>query len=213
MGLDGEKRRCRVVSSNAGHCLFAGIASQERAERVAQTLLAAESYSGWGIRTISSAESRFNPMAYHNGSVWPHDNAIIAYGMAKYGLTQQANRVFSGMFEAAMYFDLHRMPELFCGLSKEAGEGPVLYPVACAPQAWSAASMFLLFQACLGIQVDGIRKQVTLVRPTLPDFLNEVSIINLQAGDSSLDIDVMRQRDGVGVTVKNAKNSPAVVCL
>jgi glycogen debranching enzyme len=133
--------------------------------------------------------------------------------MAKYGLTQQANRVFSGMFEAAMYFDLHRMPELFCGLSKEAGEGPVLYPVACAPQAWSAASMFLLFQACLGIQVDGIRKQVTLVRPTLPDFLNEVSIINLQAGDSSLDIDVMRQRDGVGVTVKNAKNSPAVVCL
>lgn len=213
MALDGEKRRCCVVSSNAGHCLFAGIASQERAERVAQTLLADESYSGWGIRTISSAESRFNPMAYHNGSVWPHDNALIAYGMAKYGLTRQANRVFSGMFEAAMYFDLHRMPELFCGFSKEDGEGPVLYPVACAPQSWSAASMFLLFQACLGIQVDGIRKQVKLVRPTLPDFLNEVRIINLQIGDSSLDIDVMRHGDGVGVTAKNAKNGSAVVCL
>jgi glycogen debranching enzyme len=117
------------------------------------------------------------------------------------------------MFEAAVYFDLHRMPELFCGLSKEGGEGPVLYPVACAPQSWSAASMFLLFQACLGIQVDGIREQVTFVRPTLPDFLNEVRITNLQVGDSSLDIDVMRQRDGVGVTVKNAKNGPAVVCL
>lgn len=213
MALDGEKRRCCVVSSNAGHSLFAGIASQERAERVAQTLLAVESYSGWGIRTVSSAESRFNPMAYHNGSVWPHDNALIAYGMGRYGLTQQANRVFSGMFEAAMYFDLHRMPELFCGLSKKDGEGPVLYPVACAPQAWSAASMFLLFQACLGIQVDGIEKQVKLVQPTLPDFLNEVRITNLQVGDSSFDIDVMRQRDGVEVTVKNAKNGPRVMCL
>jgi glycogen debranching enzyme len=213
MALDGEKRRCCVISSNAGHCLFAGIASQERAERVAQVLLAAESYSGWGIRTISRGESRFNPMAYHNGSVWPHDNAIVAYGMARYGLTQQANRVFGGMFEAAIYFDLHRMPELFCGFSKEDGEGPVLYPVACAPQAWSAASMFLLFQACLGIQVDGIGKQVKFVQPTLPDFLNEVHITNLQIGDSSLDIHVMKQRDDVGVMVKKAKNGPSVVCL
>ena len=213
MALDGEKRRCCVVSSNAGHSLFAGIATQERAERVAQTLLAGESYSGWGIRTISSAESRFNPMAYHNGSVWPHDNALIAHGMARYGLTQQANHVFSGMFEAAIYFDLHRMPELFCGFSKEDGEGPVLYPVACAPQSWSAASMFLFFQACLGIQVDGIGKQVKLIRPTLPDFLNDVRIINLQIGDSSLDLHVMRQRDGVEVTVTDARNGPSVVCL
>jgi glycogen debranching enzyme len=208
MALDGKKRRCCVVSSNAGQCLFSGVASEERAERVAKTLLAAESYSGWGIRTISSGESRFNPMAYHNGSVWPHDNALTAYGMAKYGLTQQASQVFTGMFEAAMYFDIHRMPELFCGFSKEKGEGPVLYPVACAPQAWSAASMFLLFQACLGIQVDGLRKQVTFFRPTLPDFLTEVCIINLQVGDSSLDIDVERQRDGVGVKVRSTKTLP-----
>jgi glycogen debranching enzyme len=211
LGLDGEKRRCCVVSSNAGHCLFAGIASQERAALVAQTLLASESYSGWGIRTISTAETRFNPMAYHNGSVWPHDNALIAYGMARYGMTRQANQVFNGMFKAAMYFDLHRMPELFCGFEKEAGEGPVLYPVACAPQAWSAASMFMLFQACLGIHVDGIRQQVTLARPTLPCFLNEIRIINLQVGDSSLDLYLTRQDAGVGVTVKNSRNSPAVV--
>jgi glycogen debranching enzyme len=211
LALDGEKRRCCVVSSNAGHCLFAGIASQERAERVARTLLAAESYSGWGIRTISSAETRFNPMAYHNGSVWPHDNALIAHGMARYGLTRQAKHVFNGMFGAAMYFDLHRMPELFCGFSREIGEGPVLYPVACAPQAWSAASMFMLFQACLGIQVNGLKNQVTLVGPTLPDFLDQIRIVNLSVGDSSLDLDLVRQNDGVGVTVKNARNGPAVV--
>lgn len=202
MALDGEKRPCCVVSSNAGQCLFTGIASQVRAERIAQTLLSAESYSGWGIRTISNGEARFNPMAYHNGSVWPHDNALTAFGMAKYGLTQQASQVFTGMFEAAMYFDMHRMPELFCGFSREKGEGPVLYPVACAPQAWSAASMFLLFQACLGIQVDGREKQITFFRPTLPNFLNDVRITNLQVGDSSFDIDIERHKDGVEAKVK-----------
>jgi glycogen debranching enzyme len=213
VALDGEKRCCRVVSSNSGQCLFGGIATQERAERIAQTLLMGESYSGWGIRTISSSESRFNPMAYHNGSVWPHDNALIAYGMAKYGLTQQVNRVFNGMFEAAMCFDLHRMPELFCGFSRETGEKPVLYPVACAPQAWSAGSMFLLFQACLGIKVDGVSRQVALVRPTLPDFLSEIRIVNLQVGNSSLDLDVMRRGEDVGVTVRRNNNNLAVVLM
>jgi hypothetical protein len=129
--------------------------------------------------------------------------------MAKYGLTRQASHVFNGMFEAAMYFDLHRMPELFCGLSKETGEGPVLYPVACAPQ---AASMFMLFQACLGIQVDGIRNQVKFVRPTLPDFLDEIRIVNLRVGDSALDLDLVRQSDGVGLTVKNARNGRPSRC-
>jgi glycogen debranching enzyme len=152
-------------------------------------------------------------MAYHNGSVWPHDNALIAYGLARYGLTRQANHVFEGMFEAAMYFDLHRMPELFCGFSKGVGEGPVLYPVACAPQAWSAASMFMLFQASLGIQVDGIRKRLALVRPTLPDFLHEIRIANLRVGDSTLDLDLVRQSDGVGVTVKHSRNDLAVVLV
>ena len=112
-----------------------------------------------------------------------------------------------------MYFDLHRMPELFCGFSKEDGEGPVLCPVACAPQAWSAASMFLLFQACLGIKVDGIRNQVTFVRPTLPDCMTEVRIVHLQLGDSSLDVDVKKERDGIAVTAKNATTGPSVVCL
>lgn len=213
IALDGEKRRCCVVTSNPGQCLFTGIATKERAERVVATLTSEESYSGWGIRTVSSAESRFNPMAYHNGSIWPHDNALIAYGMARYGMTQQASQVFKSLFDAAMYFDLHRMPELFCGFSREAGEGPVLYPVACAPQAWSAASVFLLFQACLGIQVDGVKKQIVLVRPMLPDFLNAVHILGLQVGSASVDLDVMRHGDDVGVTVRSNSENIAVVLM
>lgn len=213
IALDGKKKRCCVVTSNAGQCLFTGIALPERAARVAKTLLSEESYSGWGIRTVSSAESRFNPMAYHNGSVWPHDNALIAYGMAKYGLAKQVNRVFKGVFEAAMYFDLHRMPELFCGFAQEIGEGPVLYPVACAPQAWSAASVFMLFQACLGIQVDGIKGQVVLSRPTLPDFLSELRIMNLRVGGASIDFDVTRQGEDVSVAVRGNKNNIAVVLM
>ena len=213
MALDGDKRACRIVTSNAGQCLFTGIATAERATRVANTLLSDETYSGWGVRTVSSSASRFNPMAYHNGSIWPHDNALIAYGMARYGLTKQANRIFTGIFEAAMYFDLHRMPELFCGFSREAGEGPVLYPVACAPQAWSAASVFLLCQACLGVQVNAEKKQVRFVRPSLPEFLGEIHIINLQVGDASIDIDVIRQGEDVGITVRSATNDLAVVLV
>jgi len=213
MALDGDKRPCRIVTSNAGQCLFTGIATPERAARIAETLLLDETYSGWGVRTVSSSESRFNPMAYHNGSVWPHDNALIAYGMARYGLAKQVNRLFTGLFEAAMYFDLHRMPELFCGFSREPGEGPVLYPVACAPQAWSAASVFLLCQACLGVQVNAEKKQVRFVRPSLPEFLGDIHIINLQVGDASIDIDVIRQGDDVGITVRNATNDLAVVLV
>jgi glycogen debranching enzyme len=213
MALDGNKRACRIVTSNAGQCLFTGIATAERAARTATTLLADESYSGWGVRTVSGSAVRFNPMAYHNGSIWPHDNALIAYGMAKYGLMKQANRIFTGLFEAAMYFDLHRMPELFCGFLREPGEGPVLYPVACAPQAWSAASVFLLCQACLGVQINAEKKQVRFVRPSLPEFLTDIHILNLQVGDASIDIDVMRLGEDVGITVRNATNDLSVVLV
>lgn len=212
MALDGDKRQCCVVSSNAGQCLFTGIATPRRATLVAEKMLSKDCFSGWGVRTISSSEARFNPMSYHNGSVWPHDNALIAYGMAQYGLGQKSAQVFEGLFGAAMYFDLHRMPELFCGFSQEAGGGPVLYPVACAPQAWSAASLLMLFQACLGIHVDGIKKQVILDRPTLPSFLKDVRITNLQVEDATLDFDVAGVGDDVSVTVKsNVSNIPVVI--
>src|SRR5262249_27503072 len=148
LALDGHKRPCRVRTSNAGQCLFTGIADPGRARRVAGTLLSPASFSGWGVRTVAASEARYNPMAYHNGSVWPHDNALIALGLARYGLAEEALAIWAGLFEAGLYFDLHRMPELFCGFPKDPGEGPVGYPVACSPQAWSAASVFLLFPAC-----------------------------------------------------------------
>ena len=167
LALDGEKRPCRVRASNAGHCLFTGIAGPERAERVAETLLGPDSFSGWGVRTVAASESRYNPMSYHTGSVWPHDNALIAHGLSRYGLTEKSLQIWNGLFAAGMYFELQRMPELFCGFSQDAGEGPVLYPVACAPQAWSAASVFLLLQACLGLEISAPQTRISFIRPTI----------------------------------------------
>jgi glycogen debranching enzyme len=211
LALDGEKRCCRVVTSNAGQCLFTGIATPERARRVADTLLSKQTYSGWGVRTVSSTEYRFNPMSYHNGSIWPHDNALIALGLARYGMAEEAGRIFAGLFDAAMYIDLHRMPELFCGFSREVGEGPVLYPVACAPQAWAAASVFLLCQATLGIEVDAASKQVRFLRPILPPFLDEVSITNLDVGGKVVDIDITRHGKEVAVALRKGTDEISLV--
>jgi len=148
IALDGDKKLCRVRSSNAGHCLFAGIASPDHARRVAATLMSSESFSGWGIRTIAVTESRYDPMSYHNGSIWPHDNAIIAAGFARYGLKKVATSIFQALFAASTHFELNRMPELFGGGGRQPGIGPVRYPVSCSPQTWSACAVFLLLQAC-----------------------------------------------------------------
>jgi glycogen debranching enzyme len=201
LALDGDKQPCRIRSSNAGHCLFAGIAAPDRAARVARGLLAPESFSGWGVRTLPTTEPRYNPMAYHNGSVWPHDNALIAHGFARYGMPGLAARLLGGLFEAGTYFDLNRMPELFCGFDREPGEGPTPYPVACAPQAWAAGSGFLLLQACLGLTVSGLNRQVWFARPTLPAFLTEVRIGDLAVGGVTLDLLLVRHGDDVGVNV------------
>jgi glycogen debranching enzyme len=152
IALDGEKKLCRVRSSNAGHCLFAGIASPDRAARVAATLMNVESFSGWGIRTIAATESRYDPMSYHNGSIWPHDNALIAAGFARYGLTREAEAIFRALLDASTHFELNRMPELFGGFSREPGADPALYPVSCSPQTWSACAIFLLIDACSGTE-------------------------------------------------------------
>ncbi len=201
LALDGDKRPCRVRSSNAGHCLFAGIVTPDRAARVARGLMAPESFSGWGVRTLATTEQGYNPMAYHNGCVWPHDNALIALGFARYGMSALAVQVLTGLFEAGTYFDLKRMPELFCGFDRDAGEGPTPYPVACAPQAWAAGSVFLLLQACLGLTVSGLDRQVWFARPTLPPFLSEVHIDNLTVGGAALDLLLVRHGDEVGVNV------------
>jgi glycogen debranching enzyme len=201
LALDGDKRPCRVRSSNAGQCLFAGIAEPARAARVARGLMSAGSFSGWGVRTLDVGEVRFNPMAYHNGSVWPHDNALIAYGFCRYGMPELAARLLAGMFEAGTHFDLHRMPELFCGFAREAGEGPTLYPVACAPQAWAAASVFMLLQASLGLWVSGTERRVWFTRPRLPLFLREVRITNLSVAGATADLLLIRHEEDVSVNV------------
>ena len=201
LALDGQKRPCRVRSSNAGHCLFTGIASPERARRTADTLLDLESFSGWGIRTLPAGERRYNPMSYHNGSIWPHDNALIAAGFRRYDLPALAVQPFAGLFDASVFVDLHRLPELFCGFKRRPGEGPTLYPVACAPQAWAAGAVYLLLQACLGLEIDATRRRVTFTRAALPEFLQKVWIRNLTIADASVDLLLERHPQDVGISV------------
>lgn len=213
LALDGEKRRCRVRASNAGQCLLGGIAAADRAERVARNLLTPDFFSGWGIRTLATTEVRYNPMAYHNGAVWPHDNALIAFGAARYGLKEVSLAVTSGLFYAGTYFDLNRMPELFCGFDRESGEGPVPYPVACAPQSWAAGSVYLLIQACLGLEVNGVERRVLLHRPRLPAFIPELRITNLNVAGAILDLYLPRRGDDVGVNVVRRVGEAAVVVI
>ena len=213
LALDGDKQPCRVRSSNAGQCLFSEIAAADRAAKVGQALLQPDLFSGWGIRTVGASEPRYNPMGYHVGSVWPHDNALIASGMARYGMATEVTRVFTGLFDAAMYFDLHRIPELFCGFPRDEGQGPILYPVACAPQSWSAAAVFLMFQACLGLRVDAITSRVSLVRPTLPPFLSRAKIVNLRVGNARADLLVVRHEHDVTVNVLRRSGDIDVVVV
>ncbi|MBY2943952.1 amylo-alpha-1,6-glucosidase [Rhizobium leguminosarum] len=200
LALDGDKRPCRVRSSNAGHALFTGIAYPERAAQVAHTLMGASSFCGWGIRTIPSTEARYNPMSYHNGSIWPHDNAMIASGLARYGYRAEAARIFEGLFAASTYIDLRRLPELFCGMSRQRAQGPTFYPVACAPQAWAAAAPLLLLQSCLGLEFDPNGRQISFDEPTLPSFVDDVTLRNLRL--SNCTVDVALRRSGRQVVVK-----------
>jgi glycogen debranching enzyme len=201
LALDGNKEPCRVHSSNAGHLLFSGMIRDDRARLVAADLLRPHFFTGWGIRTIARGEARYNPMSYHNGSIWPHDNALIALGLARYGLKHSVEHVFKGLFEAATYMDLRRLPELFCGFRRERHRGPTLYPVACAPQAWASATPFTLLEAALGLEFDVERSEIRLRNPRLPPFLNEVILRGLQLGSSSVDIRVNRHGDDVSMEV------------
>ncbi len=199
LALDGKKRACRVRSSNAGHCLFTGIAGREHAHRTAQTLFDPDFFSGWGIRTVASGEARYNPLSYHNGSVWPHDNALIAQGLARYGLKNLAGKVMLALMDVSSNLELHRLPELFCGLERRTGEGPTLYPVACSPQAWAAAAPFMLVQSCLGLNVDGAERRVLFERPCLPEGIPQLSIRGLRVGNASVDLFFERQADTVRI--------------
>jgi glycogen debranching enzyme len=211
LALDGRKQLCRVRASNAGHCLYAGIASDERAERLAATLLSDASYSGWGIRTLAQTEAHYNPMSYHNGSIWPHDNALIAAGLARYGRKAEVLRVLTGLFDASLSFDLHRLPELFCGFGRRPDESPTQYPVSCAPQSWASGSVLMLLQACLGLDVRGAERKVVFADPVLPEFLREVHIDGLRVGEASVDLYLVRHREDVGINVVRREGRVNVV--
>jgi glycogen debranching enzyme len=211
LALDGDKRPCRVRASNAGQVLLSGIAAPDRAARVADLLLEPAFFSGWGIRTLAASEARYNPMSYHNGSVWPHDNALIARGFARYGLRAPTLRVFSGLFEAAAYMDLRRLPELFCGFRRLPGTGPTFYPVACSPQAWASAAPFALLEACLGPEFDPTLQEVRFRQPRLPEFLDEVIIRKLTLGDSRFDVMLRRYGNEVSVNLLDRQGEGRVV--
>jgi glycogen debranching enzyme len=214
LALDGQKRPCLVRSSNPGHCLYTGIVDPDRARRVAASLLSPEMFSGWGIRTIAAGEARFNPMSYHNGSIWPHDNALAAAGFARYRLSEAAMRVMSAQFDASLFVELRRMPELFCGFRRRTDEGPTLYPVACAPQAWAAGSVFLLLQACLGLSVDALEGMVSVVHGQLPPFIQHITVrgLTLKPG-ASVDLLFERHAHDVGVTVLDRRGDVAVAVM
>jgi glycogen debranching enzyme len=202
IALDGQKRQCLVRSSNAGHALYCGITGMDRARSIADDFLTEHYYSGWGIRTIAEGEARYNPMSYHNGSVWPHDNALIAAGCSRYGFTGHACKILSGLYETAAHLELSRLPELLCGFRRRAGKGPVLYPTACSPQAWSAGASFLMLQSSVGLFVDALARQVVLRHPVLPEFVEHVNIFNLAVGDAMLDLRLFRSGGSVAVTVE-----------
>ena len=200
-------------TSNAGHALFTGIADPDRARRTADTLLSRDSFSGWGIRTIAQGEARYNPMSYHNGSVWPHDNALIALGLARYGFKAEAARVFAGLFDAAVHQEPRRLPELFCGFMRRPHRGPTAYPVACSPQAWAAAAPFSLLGACLGLELAHERNQIRFRDPVMPDFLDEVVIRNLRLGASRVDVRLHRYGRDVTANVLAREGSLRVAVL
>ncbi|HVT15635.1 MAG TPA: glycogen debranching N-terminal domain-containing protein [Thermoanaerobaculia bacterium] len=213
LALDGDKRPCAVRASNAGHCLFAGIAAPERARRVAATLLSEGSFSGWGIRTLDAGEARYNPMSYHNGSVWPHDNALIAAGFSRYGMVAESTRVLAAIGDACAFFDLRRMPELFCGFPRRSHEGPILYPVACAPQAWAAAAVFLLLQAAMGLAIDAPRGQIRFDSPELPKTLKSLTIRGLKVGGARLDLTLQRHTRDIGIVLDRKEGDVEVVVV
>ena len=201
LALDGAKRPCKVRSSNVGHLLMTGMVPPGRAARIVAGLMSRNFFSGWGIRTIPAGEARYNPMAYHNGSVWPHDNALIAIGLARYGYKDEASRLFAGLFDASLYADLRRLPELFCGFARQRGEGPVRYPVACSPQAWAAATLPSLLQSTLGIRFDPFTVTVHFERPRLPPFLDEVTLFNLAVGGGRVTVHLKRVGNEVALNV------------
>ena len=212
IALDGDGEPCRSIGSNAGHLLFTGLPLATRAHKVTRRLLSAEFRTGWGVRTLAQGQARFNPMSYHNGSVWPHDTALAAAGMAEYGERDAVALLLGEIYAAAAHFHL-RLPELFCGFTRQPGEPPIAYPVACLPQAWAAGSVFLMLQACLGVKVDALEGVVTVDRPVLPAGIDRLTISNLQVGEATVDLAFQRVDGHTVVMPRNRRGDVSVRSL
>src|SRR5438477_573765 len=209
--LDAEKRQVRTVVSNPGYGLYCDIVDPELAAQMARRLLAPDMFSGWGIRTMSKSAAAYNPMSYHNGSVWPHDNAFIAAGLKRYGFIKETNRVATAMFDAAIQADYMRLPELFCGFTRRSPNRPVSYPVACSPQAWAAGAPFLVLQGMLGISARAHENLLTVNKPHLPPWLNNVELRGLRVGTSTLSLVFRREGDITGFSLLSRDGDVRVV--
>lgn len=196
LALDGRKAPCRVKTSNPGHVLMTDLATPERARQVGETLMSPQLFCGWGVRTVAADAARFNPMSYHNGSVWPHDNAIIGIGLTRWGLKPALEKIFEGLSAAQSYQPDRRLPELFCGFPRKPRRGPISYPVSCSPQAWASAATFGLIGALLGLEIDAGRKRVEIERPLLPRFANDITLRGIRVGNASADIRFARMGSG-----------------
>jgi glycogen debranching enzyme len=201
LALDGRKRQVASVTSNPGHCLYCGIVEPHRADAVARRLMAADMFSGWGVRTLSSECPAYNPMSYHNGSVWPHDNAILAAGLKRYGHQEAVQRIAGCLFEVAAHTRDSRLPELYCGFERSERAAPVAYPVACIPQAWAAAAPFQILQALLGISANAPARALTIEHPTLPEWLGSVTLRRLRVGEASVTLDFKRDERATSFTL------------
>jgi glycogen debranching enzyme len=211
LALDRAGQPCRVITSNAGHLLWTRLISESRAHIVARRLMADDMFTGWGVRTLASGERLYNPMSYHNGSVWPHDTAIAAVGMRRYGLADPFITLSTGLFEAVLQFENMRMPELFCGFSRVDGYGPTQYPVACSPQAWAAGVVFMLIAAMLGLVPDAADNQLTLNRPRLPGWLSWIEIRGLQLRSSRMTLRASQGQDGAAIEMLSRQGDAELV--
>jgi glycogen debranching enzyme len=211
LALDGEKKQLQVVSSNPGHLLFTRILSKDRARAVVNRLMRDDMFSGWGWRTMSQDEQVFNPMSYHRGSVWPHDNSLIAHGMALNEFRQEPIKCLTTLFHAALNFRDYRLPELFCGVQRRDFDEPVHYPVSCSPQAWASGSLFLILISVLGIRPSAHRKELNIVNPMLPEWLDHLHIRNLQIGKSRVGLDYTRRGERTFCNVVDVTGEKLVV--
>jgi glycogen debranching enzyme len=211
LALDGDKQPLPTVTSNAGHLLWSRVPSPEQASRLADRLLGAGMFSGWGIRTLSAAHPVFNPMSYHNGSVWPHDNALVALGLGLYGYREHASRILTALYEAGVYMESSRLPELFCGMERLIGMQPVRYPVSCVPQAWAAGAFFMLLQGTLGLFPEAPAGVLHVRAPVLPGFLRDLTVTGLPIGKSRVALQFRRHRDRTLVNLLEVEGAPLQV--